>query len=45
MLLLLIAGGFVVWGSTPLGPAPAAEAAIRAAEVTEEGWLVFPPEG
>jgi hypothetical protein len=45
LLLLLLAGGFVVWGSTPLGPAPTAEAAIRAAEVTEEGWYVFAPEG
>ena len=43
LLLVLLAGGFVVWGSTPLGPAPAAEAAIRAAEVTEEGWFVFAP--
>ena len=44
LLLLLLVGGFVVWGSTPLGPTPAAEAAIRAAEVTEEGWYVFAPE-
>ena len=39
LLLLLIAGAFIVWRSTPL------EAAIRAAEVTEDGWFVFPPEG
>ncbi len=46
--LLLLAGvaGFLVWANTPLGPAPAALAALDSSAdviVSQETWLVFSP--
>ncbi len=46
LVLLLGASGFVIWGSTPLGPMPEATAALRSdaqVTVTTERWLTFAP--
>ena len=48
LIFIFAVGGFIVWGSTPLGPAPEALAALSSdAEVTvEEGrWITFVPTG
>lgn len=49
-LLLLALTAFVIWGLTPLGPTPAAEAALRSDELVrvthaEEGWVFAPASG
>ena len=48
VLLVLGAGAFLVWTSTPLGPMPEAVATLRAGpevRVETEPWLVFRPAG
>jgi pimeloyl-ACP methyl ester carboxylesterase len=48
LLLILAAAGFVVWGSTPLGPMPEALAAIQSdahVSVKTAPWLEFSPAG
>ena len=45
-VLLVVVIGFVVWASTPLGPAPEAVAALTSDEVVQveqDDWLVFRP--
>jgi hypothetical protein len=45
-LLVIGVAAFVVWGSTPLGPAPEALVALRSdarVQVTAGRWLVFQP--
>lgn len=46
-LLIIVFAGFVIWGSTPLGPAPTAlDAMLGDDRVTVEpfqGWMVFKP--
>ena len=48
LAVLLLAGtaGFLVWANTPLGPTPAALAALESStnvNVSQEPWLVFSP--
>jgi len=46
VVLLLAAGGFVVWAETPLGPMPEAVAALQSdagVTVQTEPWLLFAP--
>ena len=46
VLVLLAVGGFVIWGSNPLGPMPEAEAAMQSGDgvlASDDGWLVFKP--
>ncbi|MGC9399477.1 MAG: alpha/beta hydrolase [Anaerolineae bacterium] len=46
VLLLAGAGGFVIWGSTPLGPMPEALAALEPGPevtVTTDRWITFEP--
>lgn len=48
VLVLLAVAGFWVWASTPLGPSPAALAALQSdasVEVKQSHWLVFRPTG
>jgi hypothetical protein len=48
ILLALSGAGFVVWGSTPLGPMPEARTALQSdaqVNVKDIGWLVFSPVG
>ncbi|MGC9520688.1 MAG: alpha/beta hydrolase [Anaerolineae bacterium] len=45
-ILVLLVGGFVLWGSTPLGPTEAALTALNsdeAVEVMDGPWLTFRP--
>lgn len=45
-LLILLAGGFVVWGSMPAQPMPEALVALQSdewVEVSDSRWLVFTP--
>jgi pimeloyl-ACP methyl ester carboxylesterase len=46
LIPLLLAGGFIYWALTPLGPMPEAEAALISDEIVEvqtEPWLIFQP--
>lgn len=48
IVLAVAIAGFVIWGSTPLGPMPEAMAAMEsdaAVEVATEPWLSFLPTG
>jgi len=43
-IIVLLAGAFLVWSLTPLGPMPEAEAAVQSAvEAASNDWLVFQP--
>ncbi len=46
LMLVVAVGGFVLWGSTPLGPSAEAVAALRSdgsVVVTDAQWLTFAP--
>jgi pimeloyl-ACP methyl ester carboxylesterase len=48
VVVLLLMAGFVVWGSTPLGPMPEATAALQSdsqVQVETGKWTVFRPVG
>ena len=42
-VLLLAIGGFLLWAMTPAQPEDTAMQSLKAAQETEEGWLVFLP--
>jgi dienelactone hydrolase len=48
LILIIIFGGFFVWSSTPLGPAPDALQALESGDgvqvVKEQSWFLFQPE-
>lgn len=47
-VILLFVAGFVVWGSTPLGPMPEATEALHSdarVQVETGKWVVFRPVG
>jgi hypothetical protein len=48
LALLLSIGGFLIWSLTPLGPSPAALAALQPGEsvqiTREQNWLLFEPQ-
>jgi pimeloyl-ACP methyl ester carboxylesterase len=47
-VLLLAAGGFILWAETPSGPMPEALDALGSdanVTVTQDDWIVFKPEG
>ena len=48
LVFVIAVGVFVVWGETPLGPAPEALAALQSdsrVQVTNDRWLAFLPAG
>lgn len=48
IVFVVATGAFVVWGETPLGPAPEAQQALvsdNQVQVTSNRWLVFAPAG
>jgi hypothetical protein len=47
-LLVVSAIGFIIWGSTPLGPLPEGQAALVSdaqVQVSQAQWLIFQPVG
>jgi len=47
-LLVILMGGFVIWGSTPAKPMPEALMALQPdtqVTITEDNWLTFSPTG
>lgn len=48
LVFVIAVGVFVIWGETPLGPAPEALAALQSdsqVQVTNDRWLAFQPAG